>query len=239
MLAAFRWPKTARAAALAIYCLGAIAPLFLYASLNKSITGDLKPGFLHPEFRPALPPRTPTSTDYLLLDDDDNSTVLHAITRPVIRILSSLVGAHGLLSHFPILLLGILGVSMVMHRHWPYTTKILAATAVVGACSVLLAYALARTDWKDAMFANRWFLVFLPLILFWAGAWLRKSHRPSSWAMVSVLLLFSCVTALVGATDPPPKDGYDRYTAAVALMELVSPSPHHSNPQHTSVVTGQ
>ncbi len=239
MLAAFRWPKTARAGAIAIYCLGAIAPLFLYASLNRSVTGDLKPGFLHPEYRPAFATRAPTSSIDSLLDDDDNPTFLHSLARPVVRILSSLVGAHGLLSHFPILLLGILGVSMVMHRHWPGTTKILACTAVVGAWSVLLAYGVARTEWKDAMFANRWFLVFLPMVLFWSGAWLRKSHRPSSWALVTVLLLFSSVTALVGATNPQPRQGYDRYTAATAFLDLVSPPQDQPQPQHTAVVTGQ
>jgi len=239
MVAAFRWPKTARAGAIAIYCVGAIAPLVLYASLNRSITGDLKPGFLHPEYRPAFAMPVVNRSPDFTLDDDDSSGVMHSITRGVVRILSALVGAHGLLSHFPILLLGILGVSMVMHRHWPGTTKILACTAVVGASSVLLAYGIARTEWKDAMFANRWFLVFLPMVLFWSGAWLRKSHRPSSWALVTVLLLFSCVTALVGATDPQPREGYDRYTAAMALMELVSQPQQQPQPQHTALANGQ
>jgi hypothetical protein len=236
MLFAFRWPRLARAAAITLYLAGLVLPLLLYAGLNRTITGDLKPGFLHPEMRPEAVALHLPNTDSTL-DDEDSPGISYAIGRGCLRVLSALIGAHGVFSHFPIVLLGILGVTMVMHRHWPYTTKILASAAVAGASIVILAYGIARTEWKDAMFANRWFLVFLPMVLFWSGAWLRKSHRPSSWALVTVLLTFSTVTALVGATDPQPRQGYNDYTAKVALMELVStPQP----PTHrTTIVSGQ
>jgi uncharacterized membrane protein len=215
-------------------------PLLLYGGLNKAVTGDLKPGFLHTELRSldAGSLHNATLAGDASWDEDEGTGFWHAVGRACGRILSALLGTHGLLSHFPILLLGILGVTMVMHRHWPGTTKILASAALAGASAVLLAYGLARTEWKDAMFANRWFLVFLPMVLFWSGAWLRKSHRPSSWAMVVVLLSFSTVTGLVGATDPQPRQGYNNYTAAVAFMELVSNSQPPSS-QRTTLVNGQ
>lgn len=235
MVLAFRWPRPARGAAIALYVAGAALPLCLYGSLNRSITGDLKPAFLHPEWRPELAAShlSDNAPDPTLIDDDDTPGFWHALARATERILGTLVGAHGLLSHFPILALGILGVTMVMHRHWPATTKILASATIAGASALILAYAAARLEWKDAMFANRWFLVFLPMLLFWAGAWLRKSHRPSSWAIVAVLLCFSSVTALVGATDPQPRQGYDQYTLAAALRHLVSPPTPTPTPRTT------
>src|SRR5258707_9840636 len=126
----------------------------------------------------ALPPPSPSFD----VDDEETHGFAHALGRGCVRVLTALVGSHGLLSHFPILLLGVLGVTMVMHRRWPGTTKVFASATIAGFSIVFLTFAIARTEWKDAMFANRWFLVFLPLILFWSGAWLRKSHRPSSWA---------------------------------------------------------
>jgi hypothetical protein len=239
VLFAFRWPVPERFVGAGLYVAAMAFPLLLYGGLNKAVTGDLKPGFLHPEWR---------SPDVLVAhsaipnpdagDDEEGTGFWNGVGRACGRIFSALMGAHGLLSHFPILLLGILGVTMVMHRHWPGTTKILASAAVAGASALLLAYGIARTEWKDAMFANRWFLVFLPMVLFWSGAWLRKSHRASSWAMAAVLLCFSTVTGLVGATDPQPRQGYDDYTAKVAFMELVSNSPPPSA-QRTRMVTGQ
>ncbi len=77
---------------------------------------------------------------------------------------------------------------------------------------------------------TRWFVVFGPLVLFWSGAWLRKSHRPMSWVAAGVLLAFSVAVSLIGATGPLPRggfvrDGTDRYTAAEALSRLVRPVP--------------
>ena len=147
------------------------------------------------------------------------------------RLAKSLLGGHGVLSHFPVLLLGVLGLTMVMHRHWPGPAKVLAAATIGGAVFLLVAYAVHRTDardWRDAMFAARWFVVFSPLLLFWSGAWLRRPHRRVSWALAGVLLAFSVTVSILGATGPMPQGGFvdagrDRYTAAAALSRLWRP----------------
>ena len=66
-------------------------------------------------------------------------------------------------------------------------------------------------------------MVFLPLTVFWAGVWLRRRHRPASWALAGVLLAFSMVVSLVGATGPLPPEGFNGYTAAGAVRNLVRP----------------
>ena len=53
----------------------------------------------------------------------------------------------------------------------------MAAATVVGAVRIMAGYIVLRVDWTQAMFGPRWFIVFLPLVLFWAGAWLRKRHH--------------------------------------------------------------
>ena len=140
------------------------------------------------------------------------------------RVATAFVGRHGVLSHFPVVLLGILGVTMVMHRHWPATTKVLATATLVGAAAIILAYALRATNWTRAMFGTRWFVVFLPLTVFWAGVWLRRRHRPVSWALASALLAFSVGVSLLGATGPLPRDGFPVYTAAGAARNLARSS---------------
>ena len=94
-----------------------------------------------------------------------------------------------------------------------------AAAAVV----LTLRYVWLPLDWKWAMFGVRWYVLFLPMLLFWAGAWCRRAHAPAVWATAAVLLAFSTAVSLVGATDPMPRDGYDRYTAVAALRHLTAP----------------
>jgi hypothetical protein len=84
-------------------------------------------------------------------------------------------------------------------------------------------YALPATDWTQAMFGTRWFVVFLPLTVFWSGVWLRRRHRPVSWALAGVLLGFSVVVSLLGATGPIPREPFKVYTAAGAVRNLVHP----------------
>ena len=57
--------------------------------------------------------------------------------------------------------------------------------------------------------------------MFWSGAWLRRRHHPIKWVMASTLLAFSMAVGVLGATDPCPRDGYNRYTVAQAIHNLV------------------
>jgi hypothetical protein len=139
------------------------------------------------------------------------------------RLVGAFFGAHGLFTHFPVLILGIAGVVSIMHRHWPSPTKTLAIVSMAGALIVILRYVWLPVDWRWAMFGVRWYVIFLPLTLFWAGAWLRKSHHPATWSLAGVALAFSSAVAIIGATDPTPREGYDHYTPAAALRNLVHP----------------
>jgi len=245
VIAAFRWPIATRAAGMGLYVMGALAPLILYAALVIPITGDLRPGFLHRELAVKAEGNaetgqssraTPASSSLALSssvssptasladsDDDTPPSAWRTALARAVRIFGSFFGEHGIFSHFPVLVLGILGVSMIMHRHWPATTKMLAGGTLAGALAVIIIYSLARPSVGDSMFATRWFVVFLPLTLFWAGAWLRRPHRQSSWIMAGVLLAFSVAASLIGATNPLPRGGFDRYTVAGALHNLVHP----------------
>ena len=227
VISVMRLPLSARIVGMAVYLAGAMIPLVLYAGLNRPITGDLKPGYLHPELRPIvveLPPDASNRTELRWTEEDEElPTRWHAFTHGFGRFVQAFLGDHGVLTHFPVLIFGVLGFSLVMRRHWPTSTKVLAAACLVGAILVITACVADRLEWKDAMFANRWFVVVLPLTLFWAGAWLRRSHRPATWAVAGVLLCFSTTIALLGATDPQPRQGYDRSTAAAAWTHLFHP----------------
>ena len=221
----FRWRWWARAGGLLLFLAGAAGPVLLHASLTLPVTGDFFQGM---GFAP--PPGLRTEAAAWLVPDeaDEPRTVWRTIGQTAASVLAVLLGAHGLLSHFPVLVVGAIGVTMVMHRHWPPAAKVLAAATLAGAVFLLVAYAAHRpaaVGWRDAMFAARWFVVFGPLLLLWAGAWLRRPHRRGSWLIVGLLLAFSVTVGLVGATRPWPREGYDRYTAAEAARKLWSADP--------------
>lgn len=214
------WRPHMRAGGLLLYALGCVPPILLHVALTVPVTGDWRPGILHPEMAFRVVPDSYVATGDDFDEDLTDSGYWAIFGRNVGRVGATLLGDHGLLSHFPALLLGMAGVAMVMHRHWPSSTKMLAASSAGAALVVVLIYALSHPRWSDAAFAVRWFVVLLPMLMFWTGAWLRKPHRPLGWAIAGILVTFSIAVSLIGATGPLPRNGFDGYTAADALDRL-------------------
>jgi hypothetical protein len=223
-IGALRWPVRLRVAGVALYVIGLSAPLALHSALTVPVTGDLLPPPFHPELAiippaPAVAPPPPLPEDEI---DTYTVSIWQRVGDEIGRCLMALIGEHGLLSHFPIVVLGVIGVGKIMHRHWPSSTKVLAAASVLGGAAIVVIFATIKTDWRDAMFATRWFIVFSPLLMFWAGAWLRKSHRPTSWSIFGVGLGFSVFVSLLGATGPWPRGGFEGWTVIGAMKNLIS-----------------
>ncbi len=226
-----RWRWSVRIGGVLMYCIGIIPPVLLHMTLSGPITGDwrlgltsINPGTSHLLRVPTTATAATRSADTAINPDDESLSgppTLWQMTGFYLgRLFAAFFGTHGLLTHFPVLIFGIVGVASVMHRHWPATTKMLAIATTAGALIVILHYVLMPLDWRWAMFGSRWFVVFLPLVLFWSGAWIRKSHHPATWAVAIVLLVFSIIVSLLGATDPMPRNGYDRYSVSGVVRNL-------------------
>ena len=259
---ALRWTVFQRFAGLAVYLAGAAVPLLLHVSLVERTTGNFWPGSglgTHATAAATAPATAPvyptplrdrvvsglsfpagTTADEMDFDADERApqSAWQALGAGLGRVASAFFGRHGVLSHFPVVLLGILGVTMVMHRHWPSTTKVLATATLVGGLAMILLYAFRALDWAQAMFGTRWFVAFLPLTVFWTGVWLRRRHRPASWALAGVLLAFSVAVSLLGATGPLPRDGFHTYTAAGAARNLAHGTQPREGAASPAVLAG-
>ena len=222
VIPALRWRPMMRVTGVFLYLLGLAPTLLLHAAITIPVTGDLRPINWHPELNPRVDQNLGASAGDF--DDDDRSRFA-VVWDGLARLSEGTLGEHGILSHFPIVIVGILGIFAVMHRHWPTTTKIMAASTGIGAIVILAGYCLVTRVGAGSMFAARWFVVFVPLLLFWSGAWLRRRHHPLTWTVAGLLLVFSTAVSLVGASDPFPREGYDRYTAGEAMAKLVHPEP--------------
>lgn len=222
---AMRWRARMKLAGLALYALGAAGPLLLHGALVKPVTGDLLPPRFHADLVATTAADAAAAAEADEMDDlgPAGAGWWAVLGRNLARLAAALFGEHGILSHFPVLIFGILGVAAVMHRHWPMTTKVLATATLVGAGAVVVACALVLLIGAGPMFGPQAFILFLPLTLFWSGAWLRRRHGAGAWVLAGVLLAFSVAVSLIGATNPCPRDGYDRYTVAQALSNLVRP----------------
>lgn len=228
VILAMQWTRRSKIGGVLWYILGALPPLALHAALTVSITGDLRPGLLHPELTPGYVPPRPPAADVDESDDDRPSWA----SRSTLHLIDGLVGQHGIFSHFPVLIMGVIGVGVVLRRHWPAATKTLAVVTLAGGAVIVLVYATADADWQQPMYAVRWFVPFLPLVLFWAGPWLRKDHHPAIWTAAAVLLSFSVLTTLLGAAAPFTHSKTGGYTAYVAARQLRSHAkPVHATPQ--------
>jgi hypothetical protein len=237
-IAAMRFPLRWRFAAIVCYLVGAALPVGVHAAWSWPLKREIIPGWKLSPVIASVPSRTRSSDTPGSIDDGarlasqmfDGDEGLPPTSRWVIVgryvqwLFDALFGAHGILSHFPVILVGLTGVGAVMHRHWPGFVKTLAAATLAGAVLIIAIYCVPLSDFAGAggaMFASRWFIVFLPLLLFWSGAWLRRSHRPASWAMAALLLVFSIGVSLIGMTEPYPRNGFDHYTAGEVLHRLV------------------
>jgi hypothetical protein len=216
-----RWRLRNKVGGLILYLLGASGPFILHAALMKPITGDVLP----PRFHSELIAQTAAPASAADAVDDDLATAgwWDALGRNLTRLTAAFFGRHGIFSHFPVLVFGVLGVAAVMHRHWPMTTKALATATLVGGGAIIVVCSLVFLVGPGTMFGPQMFILFLPLTLFWAGAWLRKRHHAVTWAGAGILLVFSASASILGATDPCPREGYDGYTVAQALSNLIHP----------------
>jgi len=168
---------------------------------------------MHPELA-----KYPEHTPLQIFEEDEDPVpwwqpVLQRSGRPT----AELFGKHGIFTHFPVMIFGLIGAASVVRRNWPATTKLLAAATLALAMLVLIGYAAINPNPAHAMFANRWLLLFLPALLFWTGAWTRARHVRSTWIIAVTLLAFSMAVTLIGATDPMPRDGYKAYTPVAVL----------------------
>jgi hypothetical protein len=212
-----------RLAGVMLYIIGTVPLIALHAAWNIPVSGGVlpHPSYLTTESSLSVP-RIPATMPFDLEEEQPAGGIWDAMSSSVSWFVNATIGTHGLYSHFPVLVMGIVGIFAVMHRNWPSVTKTLAGATGVGALTIFGLHWGARTDLSSAMFGNKWFIVFSPILLFWAGAWLRRGHKLRSWLAAAVLLLFSVTAGVIGATNPTPPRGYEGYSVAEAAARLVN-----------------
>ncbi|MBC7784504.1 MAG: hypothetical protein H7144_11760 [Burkholderiales bacterium] len=219
-------PWRVRLSGVLLLIAGAAAPIALHMSINPPITGDFLPPRLHADFfdQSLMPVAMPVSIS-VSGDDveplDASSWVI--IGRAINRLITLTIGSHGILSHFPVLLIALGGAVIILHRHWTRPIKWLAGGTILAMLGLILINTGTRTQVGELMFAAPGLLATLPILLLFSGAWLRRRHHKLVWVLAGIALSISVGITMIGATAPAPPGGYSGYTAAEAVARLLSP----------------
>ncbi len=225
VILSMRWSPSQRAGGILLYLIGLSPPLLLHTVLNVPLTGDFLPVSMHMEFTRSMPSDRPAAIAVEQTYDDGASG--SEIGQGISKVFLALFGPQGLFSHFPAALFGIFGISAVMHRHWPGWTKVLAGATAVGSVLILLAATIGGPGLRlSPAFAAPWSVVFMPLLLLWTGAWLRRRHGPVKWSLFLLLTLFSVLVGLAGMTSPlapASPNEYTAWSAAKRALGLIEP----------------
>ena len=238
VLLAMRWNAATRIGSVVLFLAGGAPVILLNIVLLHSIGIPLEDVFSapQPQGMPSLILPTAsasnidTATPSVFDDEADTDaapsvigTVWARVAVVIGRLLEGAVGEHGLLSHFPILAVGVLGAVLALHRNWTAATKALAAVALFAAALLLVAFSLQEPV-AGMSYGTPWFVASAPVLLLWAGVWLKRHHRAQSWVTAGCVLAFSVIVSIVGMTDPAPRKGYRGYSFAEATMRILAPS---------------
>jgi 4-amino-4-deoxy-L-arabinose transferase-like glycosyltransferase len=209
---AMRWTLRDRIVAIGLLTLGMIPIAWIHCAWSLAA------------FNSVIPP-TSTAT---LADVAGLSTVATPAERLVDllgRLFTVLIGRHGLFIHFPLLIAGVVGLFIVLRRHWPSHAKMLAAITFVGAVTIVMLVSTRDAGLDGRMFAVKWFVVFAPLVMFWLGAVIRRSLGWQLKLTLVMLGLIGTVATVAGARNPMPTVPYDGITAIGAMQRWSSVAP--------------
>lgn len=141
------------------------------------------------------------------------------------RLAKVLVGPFGVLSHAPVVLLGVAGVGRLLLKYWPGATRWLAVMTVMGAAVPLLWWAWGPVRGGERMWGPQPVVAVLPVLVLWAGVLLRPGGLSGLGAGLRTLAwgvaVFSLTTGLLGMSRPFLRGGYTTYPPWVLVQQWV------------------
>lgn len=213
LIFAIRWSRGWRIAGLALFLTGFAPPLAADAMLTADAPLQLS----------RLMTNTEPTARVLTVDDEEfgeTRSLAVAAGRILIQLGYVLIGPFGVLSHVPLVGVGVVAGIMVLRRNWPGATKSLAGLTI-GALVWCVASEAIAGPWKhERPFGPAGSAAVLPLLVLIMGIVLHSRWRPGWVAVIAILALLSCGVSLLGAASPMLRGGYETYSVYEAMMRL-------------------
>ena len=179
---------------LLFYFFGALLPIILYAYLSISISGDLLPASMHPEFWDY--PGSTFSKENLTgfaAHDSLKSLLIYAF--------HELIGYRGLFSYTPLLLLPLyfLIKSSINKKH-QFSKE--ALMIIVSIIIIISFYTFTDKEFGGYSYGMRYFVAFTPLLFFFTAFYFKGDISRKKMKLYFILAFASLFIALVGAYNP-------------------------------------
>jgi len=156
-----------------------------------------------------------------------------------LRVVRVIAGPFGVLSHYPIAPLAVLGVLLMLTRHWPRSTRALAVATLIGTLAPLAVWAFGPLRGGERMYGPQPLVTTLPILLLFAGVFLRSARLASATLSAHIvwwsLALISFCIGVLGMLRPYPRGGFPAFPPYVLIHEnlLTPPQPVQPPPSAT------
>lgn len=141
------------------------------------------------------------------------------------RAIRVLFGPFGVLSHSPAVLIGVAGVLLLLMRHWPRSTRTLAAATLLSVLVTGAVWMFGPLRGGERMYGPQPLVTTLPVLILFAGVFLRSSRLGSMSLSVHLvgwtLVFISFCIGLLGMLRPYPRGGFPTYAPYVLLRDTV------------------
>jgi hypothetical protein len=210
---AIRWSRAWRVGGLALFLVGFAPPLAADAMLSADAPLQLS----------RLVAEAGTPARLLTVDDEEfgeTRSLAVGAGRVLARVGYVLIGPFGILSHVPLVGVGVVAGVMVLRRNWPGATKSLAGLTL-GALVWCVGWEALAGPWRhERPFGPAGSAAVLPLLVLIMGIVLHSRWRPGWVVVIAVLCVLSCSATLLGAASPMLRGGFESYSVYEAMMRL-------------------
>jgi len=175
-----------------LFFLGVVLPITLHLIINISITGDIIPANLHPEY-----------FDYpgsQFNEENLSGFINHqSIKDMFVYGFNMLLGKDGIFLYNPLLLLSLLIIFNIINKKHIFWKE--AVSITLGTVIILGYYIIFSNNYGGRAYGIRWFITFIPLLFYFCSFIFTKKFRryiPFFYILLPISLVFS----LFGVIDP-------------------------------------
>ncbi len=165
-----------------LFVIGALIPLIIHYCINKSITGDIWPASMHPEFFNY--PNSPFLNQDLLTG---TKSTIGSISQWLKYVWHLSFGKRGFLLHDPVILVGLL-IAFFYSIKQKGEKQLFAIFTLISFFSLFVYYSLFGKNAGGVSYSVRWFVISIPIFIPLLIEWTAKQKKK-----LFALIIFLCL----------------------------------------------
>ena len=189
-----------------LFLLAILIPLIIHFILNFTITGDLIPAHLHPEY-----------FNYSGSEFSGQSLTgffhHNSIWSFFVYSFHSLIGKGGLFLYNPVLIFSFIFLFNIVFQKKNQFKKE-ALIVFIGTTIIIAYYLIFSANYGGRCYGIRWFVTFIPLLFFFCGFIFTKKNKMYIY-LFFITLIISSIFSLIGVIDP-----WEKLTTIIEIKKV-------------------